>query len=226
MTPTQQIDLAKVILTFVQSLLWPAVVIFLVFRFGEPLRRFLGALGELTFKAGGVEATARKQQQAEAASSLFADLENKIRANLESEAIVHELKRIASVEAGKRAEEEVTKYLASVADRTVETIRKENFITVDSRPLVGPDGPEWELPASQFATVSEFLDNLWYLLKPWDVIANTYGIKWILRNAETNDEIRNIGRSYARRFGAFSDTRSLVEVGLRPGMRLEAVPLG
>lgn len=52
---------------------WPFVVLFLVVRFRASLVDFLSSLGELTFKAAGIEATA-KRQQVEAAAALGAAL--------------------------------------------------------------------------------------------------------------------------------------------------------
>jgi CheY-like chemotaxis protein len=47
-------------------LTWPAVVLFLAICFREPLRSFLGNLGELSLRAGGLEATARSKEAAAA----------------------------------------------------------------------------------------------------------------------------------------------------------------
>ncbi len=222
MTADQQIELAGIIASAIQSLFWPIVIIFIFIYFGEPLKRFLGNLGELTFKAAGVEATAKKQQ-AEAATALFPDVENRIRANLESEALIRELKEIVSRENGKRTEGEVSEFLAAVADKTIETIRQENFISVDSRPLAGSSGHVWELPYSQFASVSEFLDNIWFLLRIYDIPSVAYGNKWLLRNTETGKKYQNMGRSWAKKFGKSLDTRSLTDVGIMPGMKLEII---
>ena len=47
------------------------VLLFILLYFGEPLKQFASSLGEFTFKAAGVEATA-KRQQIEAATLLGA----------------------------------------------------------------------------------------------------------------------------------------------------------
>ena len=52
-------------------LVWPALLAFVLVRFGSPLREFFSSLGELSLKAGGFEATA-KRKQAEATAALIA----------------------------------------------------------------------------------------------------------------------------------------------------------
>lgn len=225
MTPDQQIKLAEIISSTLQSLFWPGIVLFLILYFGTPLKKFIGSLGELTFKAGGVEASAKKEQLAQAAASLFPDVERKIRANFESEMIVKELKETASRQSTSHTEQDVARLLSSIADKTVETIRRENFITVDPRPLVGISGEVWQFPHSQYATVSDFLDNVWFLLRPYGIPSMRYGIEWLLRDAQTGKLFPNMGRKWAGKFGRSLDTRSLTDVGFIPGIRLEATPI-
>jgi CheY-like chemotaxis protein len=50
-------------------LVWPAVLVFVLVRFGVALREFVTNIGELTLKGAGFEASARRKQ-AEAASAL------------------------------------------------------------------------------------------------------------------------------------------------------------
>jgi CheY-like chemotaxis protein len=52
-------------------LLWPLILVFVLLYFGKPLKQFANNMGEFTFKAAGVEATA-KRQQIEAATLLGA----------------------------------------------------------------------------------------------------------------------------------------------------------
>ncbi len=65
--------LIEVTVSLIQALSWPLVVLFILIYFGTPLKKFLGDIGEFTFKAGtsGLEATA-KRQQVEAAALLGA----------------------------------------------------------------------------------------------------------------------------------------------------------
>ncbi len=52
-------------------LVWPAVLIFVLVRFGPALREFIASVGEFSLKGAGFEASA-KRKQAEAASALTA----------------------------------------------------------------------------------------------------------------------------------------------------------
>lgn len=73
MTLEQFSAIAKAITDLVGVVVWPFVVLFVVVRFRASLADFFGSLGELTFKAAGMEATA-KRQQVEAAAALGAAL--------------------------------------------------------------------------------------------------------------------------------------------------------
>ena len=48
---------------FLRVLIWPAICIFVLVRFGSALRGFLSNLGELTLKGGGFEASAKRQME-------------------------------------------------------------------------------------------------------------------------------------------------------------------
>jgi CheY-like chemotaxis protein len=52
-------------------LVWPAVLVFVLVRFGPALREFVASLGEFSLKGAGFEASA-KRKQAEAAAALTA----------------------------------------------------------------------------------------------------------------------------------------------------------
>lgn len=71
MSSTQVIQLISAISGLLAVLVWPAVVLFFLVRFRRGLTDFFGNLGELSLKAPGMEATA-KRQQAEAAAALGA----------------------------------------------------------------------------------------------------------------------------------------------------------
>lgn len=73
MDADQITKLLGVIVSLVQALSWPLIVLFILLYLGEPLKKFLKDIGEFTFKAGasGIEATA-KRQQIEAAALLGA----------------------------------------------------------------------------------------------------------------------------------------------------------
>ena len=60
---------ARLIVELLQVLAWPLIALFVLLYFGRALRQFANRLGELSFKAAGLEATA-KVQQIEAAAFL------------------------------------------------------------------------------------------------------------------------------------------------------------
>ena len=53
------------------AIIWPAIVLFVLVRFGSALREFIANLGEFSFKGAGFEASG-KRKQAEAAAALAA----------------------------------------------------------------------------------------------------------------------------------------------------------
>jgi len=65
--------LMEVFITLVQTIAWPAIVVFILVYFGVPLKKFLSDMAEFQLKAGatGIEASA-KRQQVEAAALLGA----------------------------------------------------------------------------------------------------------------------------------------------------------
>ena len=71
MTTEQAIRLISAISGLVGVLIWPLLILFVVIRFRAGLADFFGHLGEFTFKAPGLEASARRQQ-VEAAAALGA----------------------------------------------------------------------------------------------------------------------------------------------------------
>ena len=66
MSSDQTIRLINAVTQLLGVLAWPAVVLFFVVWFRHALGGFLGNLGELNLKAGGVEATAKSQEAAAA----------------------------------------------------------------------------------------------------------------------------------------------------------------
>jgi CheY-like chemotaxis protein len=61
------VKLVEQLVKLVGILIWPAVVVFVVLRFGRSLSEFFSSLGEFTLKAAGFEATARAKAEAVAA---------------------------------------------------------------------------------------------------------------------------------------------------------------
>jgi CheY-like chemotaxis protein len=77
-------------------LVWPALLAFVLVRFGPALKEFFSSLGEFTFKGGGFEATA-KRKQAEAAAALVAASVARPDANTTPESAARDAKEAAAV---------------------------------------------------------------------------------------------------------------------------------
>jgi CheY-specific phosphatase CheX len=77
MTIDQVIELLKALAAFIQAVVWPVLVLFLVIYLGEPLKKFMQEMSKFNFKAGpsGLEASA--ERQAEAAALLGVAAANK-----------------------------------------------------------------------------------------------------------------------------------------------------
>ncbi|HEX9930484.1 MAG TPA: hypothetical protein VGB02_18245, partial [Pyrinomonadaceae bacterium] len=118
------------------------------------------------------------QSRSRVDSKLFPEIEHIVRSQLSSSEVVAELTETISRKAGDRVEGQIAKILTSVADRTVESIQDENFLTVDSRKLVGEDGGIWRIPYSRYVTVSELLDYIWLLLDDYGIPSMKYGVIW------------------------------------------------
>ena len=71
MSNGQATQFVTAVAQLVGVLIWPAVLVFFLIRFRHSLADFLGNLGEFSFKAPGLEASA-KRQQVEAAAALGA----------------------------------------------------------------------------------------------------------------------------------------------------------
>ncbi len=71
MTIDDGVKLLEAATKFFGVLVWPAVLVFILVRFGPALREFIASLGEFSLKGAGFEASA-KLKQAEAAAALTA----------------------------------------------------------------------------------------------------------------------------------------------------------
>lgn len=72
MSSDQTIRLISAVAQLLGVLVWPAVVLFVIMWFRSGLADFLGNLGEFSFKAPGVEATAKRQEAAVALGAAVA----------------------------------------------------------------------------------------------------------------------------------------------------------
>lgn len=155
---------------------------------------------------------------------LYTNIQKTIHTTLTSSEIVAALTETITQNQGKILVDDAARILVSAADKAVETIREENFITIDTRPLLGNKGKIWRVPYDQFPTVSAFLDDVWITLNSRKIIPPfTYGERWILRDTKSKREFNDIGFLWADKGGMPRDTRPLKDVGIFSGMELEAV---
>ncbi|MBM4422190.1 MAG: hypothetical protein FJ030_02220 [Chloroflexi bacterium] len=68
MTIDQAIKLLEVVVSLIQTVTWPFLVLFILIYLGEPLKQFMSDLSRFNFKAGptGLEASAERQAEAAA----------------------------------------------------------------------------------------------------------------------------------------------------------------
>jgi len=99
-------------------------------------------------------------------------------------------------------------------------------LLVDIRPLVGPRGSTVKVDYPVSGEISDFLDELYRSVALIDpkFPMNTYGRLWALRRPDTGKIFKDMGRTWAKDvLNAKSDNRRLDEVGITPGMILEAI---
>jgi CheY-like chemotaxis protein len=102
-------------------LVWPALLAFILVRFGPALRDFFSSLGEVSFKGAGFEATA-KRKQAEAAAALVAASVARPTAETTPQSAAENAKEAASVVA------------EAVNLRTIRRASQATILWVDDRP--------------------------------------------------------------------------------------------
>jgi CheY-like chemotaxis protein len=115
------VNLIEALTKLVGVLVWPALLAFVLVRFGPSLKEFFSSLGEFSFKGGGFEATA-KRKQAEAAAALVAASVARPDANTTPESAAREAKEAAAVVA------------ESVNARVIRRASEATALWVDDRP--------------------------------------------------------------------------------------------
>lgn len=153
----------------------------------------------------------------------YSQIEQSIRDSLTSSDIINEV-RVAGKGRG-RTQEEITEIIDSVASETLEAIKKKNFITVDTRPLLGTKGDTWRVPYDKFFSVSSFIDYVWFSLQP-HIESMKYGVTWALRDVSSGKVFKEAGRTWASKHTNDPfDSRSLSSIGITPEIKLEAILL-
>jgi hypothetical protein len=96
-------------------------------------------------------------------------------------------------------------------------------VWVDTTPVLGGCGGLCALPYTSSMPVWVFLADVFLLIRK-KVERYTYGKEWVLRDGSTA-RVFDVGGPWARSNGENHDVRQLSAVGIRPGMRLEVIPL-
>ncbi|MEM8808020.1 MAG: response regulator [Cyanobacteria bacterium P01_G01_bin.38] len=115
------VKLVDAITQLLNVLIWPAVILFILIRFGRDLRQFFSGLGELTLKGAGFEASLKKKQ-AEVTAALAAAAASRTEANMTREDAVQEARIAADVVA------------EAVTPRVVRQASRSSILWVDDRP--------------------------------------------------------------------------------------------
>jgi len=116
--------------------------------------------------------------------------------------------------------------------KIVESGSENKLLMIDSRPLMGESkGKVWKIIYDEYSSLLDLLNRTWFFISP-KVQPYTYGKKWALR--EPRSEIilfkdiiekalmNDMTYENLIRLASFS---ALQEVGIKPGMILEIVPL-
>ncbi len=114
------VKLIEAITKLLGVLLWPAVALFVLIRFGAALRDFIASMGEFSVKGGGFEATAKRK--AEAAAALAAAAASHAEPNATPEATARDARAAADV---------VTEI---VTPRMIRRAGRSTVLWVDDRP--------------------------------------------------------------------------------------------
>ena len=90
------VKLLDAIAKLLNVLVWPAVLLFILIRFGRDLRDFIASLGELSVKGAGFEASL-KRKQAEIAAALAAAAASRSDRDMTRESAAQDAKIVADV---------------------------------------------------------------------------------------------------------------------------------
>lgn len=119
MTIDEATKLIDAITKLMASFVWPALALFIVLRFSSSIRQFVENLGEFSFKGAGIEATAKRKQEAAAALAAAAASHQEPGTSPE-----------ASAEKARLAAEVV----AEVTPRLIRRARRATVLWVDDKP--------------------------------------------------------------------------------------------
>lgn len=113
--------------------------------------------------------------------------------------------------------------LAESGRSGAEASPSEDEAWIDTAPMLGPGGGEKSVYCDPSMPVWVFVDDVYSLINS-QVEPYCYGKTWVLRDPATG-RVFDVGSSWARSNQKIRDDRALRAVGIRPGMRLQVVPL-
>lgn len=105
-------------------------------------------------------------------------------------------------------------------EKVTEEIDKATTISVDARKFLDNDAALFVFPTAAFETLGDLTNEIYFKLRH-KVQAFEYGYSWQLREKNSGEIIKNTRMiTGARRGKPLTDSRSLAEVGITPGMTL------
>jgi hypothetical protein len=126
---------------------------------------------------------------------------------------------------------EISRLLDAVASKATQAIGEENFVTIDTGPLVGGDGRVWPVALASFSSLLNLMDHIWFEIGDY-VEPYTYGTQWVLEDASTHKVLfpdagfATDGSGYtAEAFIQSAKYLPLEKAGIHPGMSLRVVPV-
>jgi uncharacterized membrane protein required for colicin V production len=123
----------------------------------------------------------------------------------------------------QRSRSEVLGVLKEQAERIANDIRQSSFISVDLTAFGDNRGIQ-RYPVAALKDMNALTDEVYFSLDG-AVHPYAYGTEWVLRDKATRRVFRTLRMLTGTPAGQrLPDTRSLEEVGIKPGMELEAIP--
>jgi hypothetical protein len=146
------------------------------------------------------------------------------RANRDQQEVITHAVAEAVVTAAETKSTPVSANTNSLREQVIESIDRyvdRASITVDRR-FIMEDAEPVQIPVTEKTTVGSLLDSIFFTISTV-VEPFTYGSSWVLAD-EGSELLGDMGTKWAEQHGLTRDTRSLKEVGIKPGSRLLVVP--
>lgn len=105
-------------------------------------------------------------------------------------------------------------------EKVTQEIDRATTISVDARKFLDDEAALFIFPIAAFETLGDLTNEVYFKLTP-KVKAFEYGYSWLLRKKDSGEIIKNTRMiTGAQRGKPLSDSRSLLELGITPGMTL------